>query len=418
MRGEAGESPIQAIILADQSFPAVLPVETGGQCFKIFRTENGSISGMVEKLLKDMGNRRTPPGSVVLIGSISHLADVGLSAYIEDLIEAERRIKTSLSRDVKVGPLPPTTLTGVAVPSVVRELFELMTWAVDYYPADVALEDTMKLAATIIRENGEGIQSYLEPRRLRLLSRDEAKYKLWHSGGSTPPLLIPVSVLALQQPDEKRLVKAMIEEIRSKLVVDLDPNPTFERGLGGQERPKQARDFLVIGSSNASKLSKALSQQGYSSCCIFNQNFWIDTASMEDIRPQVKEAIRDMDPSVIVFHCLDNSIYYSRTPDGSRTAPKKGQDGNFHVEGEVTVCSRDVLNEHLTALRPLLELVGKKRGIVISPQPRYVVTGCCSNPEHCSNRRLLDYEQQQQQSLDIIKRSIKDCLFCHGLRFI
>jgi hypothetical protein len=88
------------------------------------------------------------------------------------------------------------------------------------------------------------------------------------------------------------------------------------------------------------------------------------------------------------------------------------------VEGEVTVCSRDVLNEHLTALRPLLELVVKKRGIVISPLPRYIVTGCCSNPEHCSNRRLLDYEQQQQQSLDIIKRSIKDYLFCHGLRFI
>jgi hypothetical protein len=174
----------------------------------------------------------------------------------------------------------------------------------------------------------------------------------------------------------------------------------------------------VIGSSNASKLSKALSQQGYSRCCIFNQNFRIDTASVEDIRPQVKEAICDMDPSVIVFHCLDNSIYYSRTPDGSRKALKKGQDSNFHVEGEVTVCSRDVLNEHLTALRPLLELVGKKRGIVISPLPRYVVTGCCSNPEHCSNRRLLDYEQQQQQSLDIIKRSIKDYLFCHGLRFI
>jgi hypothetical protein len=140
---------------------------------------------------------------------------------------------------------------------------------------------------------------------------------------------------------------------------------------------------------------------------------------VEDIRPQVKEAIRDMDPSVIVFHCLDNSVYYSRTPDGSHTAPKKGPDGNFHVEGEVTVCSRDVLNKHLMALRPLLDLVGKRRGIVIWPLLRYVVTGCFSNPEHCSNRRLLDYEQQQQQSLDIIKkRSIKDFLFRHGLRLI
>jgi hypothetical protein len=186
IRGEAGESPIQAIILADQSFPAILPVESSSQCFKIFRIENGSISSMVDKLLKDVGNRRIPPGSIILIGSITHLADVGLSAYIEDMIEAERRIKASFSRDVKVGPLPPTTLTGLAVPSVIRELFEYMTWALDYFP-DVALEDSMQLAATIFRENGEGVQNYLEPRRLRLPSRDEAKFKLWHSGGSTPP---------------------------------------------------------------------------------------------------------------------------------------------------------------------------------------------------------------------------------------
>jgi hypothetical protein len=332
IRGEAGESPIQAIILADQSFPAILPVESSNQCFKIFRIENGSIGSMVDKLLKDVGNRRIPPGSIVLIGSISHLADVGLSAYIEDMIEAERRIKTSLSRDVKVGPLPPTTLTGLAVPSVIRELFEYMTWALDYFP-DVALEDTMQLAATIIRENGEGVQSYLEPRHLRLPSRDETKFKLWHSGGSTSPLPIPVSVIAMQQPEEERLVYKMIEEIRTKLAVDLDPNPTFERGLGGQERPKQARDFMVIGSSNASKLSVALSQQGYSSCVIFNQNFRINAASVEEMRPRVKEAIRDMDPSVIVFHCLDNSIFYARSPDGSRTAPKHGPDSLFHVEG-------------------------------------------------------------------------------------
>jgi hypothetical protein len=46
------------------------------------------------------------------------------------------------------------------------------------------------------------------------------------------------------------------------------------------------------------------------------------------------------------------------------------------------------------------------------------VTGCCSNPEHCSNRRLLDFEQQQKQSLEYLKKCIKDFLFCNGLRFI
>jgi hypothetical protein len=72
----------------------------------------------------------------------------------------------------------------------------------------------------------------------------------------------------------------------------------------------------------------------------------------------------------------------------------------------------------MAAMKPLLNLVGKKRGIVIAPLPRYIVAGCCSNPEHCSNRRLLDFEQQQKQSLELLKKNIKDFLFCNGLRFI
>jgi hypothetical protein len=55
--------------------------------------------------VKGYRQQEDPTCSIVLIGSISHLADVGLSAYIEDMIEAERKIKASLSRDVKVGHL-------------------------------------------------------------------------------------------------------------------------------------------------------------------------------------------------------------------------------------------------------------------------------------------------------------------------
>jgi hypothetical protein len=196
----------------------------------------------------------------------------------------------------------------------------------------------------------------------------------------------------------------MLEELRSKLAVNLDPSPSFERGLGGQVRPKQARDFLGIGSSNASKLSAALAEQGFSSCVVFQNNLRLHPQSVEEIIPRVREAIQEMDPSVIVFYFLDNSIFYSRSSDGSRMAPRKGDDGIFHIDGVVTIASSDVCREHMAVLKPLLNLVGKKRGIVIAPLPRYIVTGCCSNPEHCSNRRLLDFEQQQKQSLEYLKK--------------
>jgi hypothetical protein len=47
-RGEAGESPIQAVVLSDQNFPAILPVNTGDQCIKVLRIENGSVPALVE----------------------------------------------------------------------------------------------------------------------------------------------------------------------------------------------------------------------------------------------------------------------------------------------------------------------------------------------------------------------------------
>jgi hypothetical protein len=47
-----------------------------------------------------------------------------------------------------------------------------------------------------------------------------------------------------------------------------------------------------------------------------------------------------------------------------------------------------------------------------------VTAGCCSDPGHCSNRRFQDFEQQQQQQLDLVKKYMKDYLFYDGYRSI
>jgi hypothetical protein len=54
------------------------------------------------------------------------------------------------------------------------------------------------------------------------------------------------------------LIQQLISELRVKLALDLDPNPTFERGLGLQSRAKVRVNYLIIGSSHASKLRKVL----------------------------------------------------------------------------------------------------------------------------------------------------------------
>jgi hypothetical protein len=46
-----------------------------------------------------------------MIGSLSHLANVGLAAYIQDMIEAEKKLKNTYTREIKVSPLPPAINT-------------------------------------------------------------------------------------------------------------------------------------------------------------------------------------------------------------------------------------------------------------------------------------------------------------------
>jgi hypothetical protein len=128
-----GGGPMQAIILADQNFPAMMPVNTADQCLKIIRVENGSLKDTSDAFCSMVGQRRLPSGSIILALSVAHLACVGLEAYIEDHLEAERGLKKKFGRDTRVGLLPPLLLAGCNNQATVRALYELLAWAEDYF---------------------------------------------------------------------------------------------------------------------------------------------------------------------------------------------------------------------------------------------------------------------------------------------
>jgi hypothetical protein len=87
IRGEADSScSIQVVVLADQSFPPVLPSATNENCIKILLIENGSLDDLVKKFIRKIRNRRVSPGTTILLFSASHLGMVGTSAYAEDYL--------------------------------------------------------------------------------------------------------------------------------------------------------------------------------------------------------------------------------------------------------------------------------------------------------------------------------------------
>jgi hypothetical protein len=419
-RGEAGPAGApQAIILSDQNFSPQLPVTGQQQCLKVLRIEHSGLIELAEELMIRVGNRRVPQGSLILLSSITHLSNVGLSAYIADYLEATRILQERLGRETGIAALPPLLIGGCNNSVVVRELLEFVTWA-EHYDANNPgmMEDTFMLTKLMLHDSGEGKKKNLEMRRYRLPGRDGSN--IWYSGGvwNGTGDAIPEKIKPATQLQEEKIVRVLIEEIRSKLALDLDPSPTFERGLGLQTRTKQAVDFLIVGSNNASKLARALEERGFSTCLISEPNWRIERGSVDKLAKITRSAIEDMDPATVILQLLDNSTFFGRGRDGSRVAARKGDDSKYHIEGDVNIGSKETQIEHLKELKPLLELLDKRRAIIITPLPRYVIKACCENPEHCSNRRFLDFKQQMLDSLELMRKTCKDFLFYEGKKSI
>jgi hypothetical protein len=70
--------------------------------------------------------------------------------------------------------------------------------------------------------------------------------------------------------------------------------------------------------------------------------------------------------------------------DGTMAMPFK-VGGKFHLEGKVCVCGNTILTELIKKLKPVFDAISEIGGylLFLSPLPRYLFNGCCSDAEHC-----------------------------------
>jgi hypothetical protein len=414
-RGEAGPcGQNQAVILADQSVPAIWPAAGSEQCIKILRVENGALLDIADEFLVQLGNRRFPPGGIIMLFSYSHMSNVGLTAYIEDFFAAEKMIKDKLGRDTKVKPLPPMLMSGSCCVPSIRTLWELMGWTSSYFAGDEAyLEDSHNVARKILEETGSDAQTNIEVRRYRLPGKNGPQ--LWHStieeGKS-----IPSKIRRLTSGDEMKIATTIITELREKLALDLDPSPTFERGRGLQARPKRKVEYLVVGMSNASRLSNALAERGCDSALVHLKTWRIFDGTSEAMAKWIRDTIEETDPDTVVFQMWDASTFFAKAGDGSLNAPRRLQDGKLHMLGTVTVCSTDNQREQLSIIKPLLDAVGRRQAVFITPMPRFITAGCCSDKTHACQRDDPNYKSGIVHALEMQKRTAKDFLYSQGKR--
>jgi hypothetical protein len=146
--------------------------------------------------------------------------------------------------------------------------------------------------------------------------------RTWASGGEDAERL-PAAVRPMTGSTERSYITTMIGEIREKLALDLEPHPSLEKTMGSQSRPKRKVSFMVVGGSNAHRLTRALDEAGHSVCQVITTDWRISNDSCITMAATLNTAISNNDPGTVVLQLLDSSIYYVRGADGTRELPKK-----------------------------------------------------------------------------------------------
>jgi hypothetical protein len=256
-------------------------------------------------------------------------------------------------------------------------------------------------------DQGEGTVKYTDINKYVLPADNPRGKRIWTSGGEDSRAM-PCKIRPLTHNMEMKVVISLIEELRSKMALDLDTAPSFDRSLGSQTKPKKKSEFLLVGCCNSKEEAEVLRNRGRVVCTIFAKDWRVNRTSAASMANAIRKQIEDEDPATIILELLDNSLFYCKQEDRSRVIPKKGADDIYHIEGELLVCSRDVQAEQFNLLRPIFEAAESRRVIWTVPTPWYITGSCCDDSLHMLNRQDQYLRENISIQLDSLKKNMRD----------
>ena len=118
-------------------------------------------------------------------------------------------------------------------------------------------------------------------------------------------------------------------------------------------------------------------------------------------------------------YCIMSSLtYFISDPYRSDTKiavlPKRGEDGRYHIVGELVIAEWTALKKIFNLSVPLLRAAGSNHKVILSALPRYVQGRCCEDKLHLTNFGTKEYATEMGTSLAQIPTWLDD--MAHGKR--
>jgi len=397
-----------AIIVSDQNFVPTLSGKTS--CVPIIRLEDPSLKELFEICVEMLDRYSLPNGTLFLVGSTSHLFEMGSTIYSLDWIKMCRDFN-SRWRHVKVGPLPPV-LREPTPAATTKVLTEIWTWFTKMYGNSTSFPAAAweKVIKALSDNNDQNLdlatrENYRVALPLSLTCTALTAHKFTVS--SCLPYTPAISGEATDE-----LLHALLLQLSAKFGCNAHPGDILAREPAEQEGAMDIGNtengtVIVCGGSNCKRLATLLKERGVAVTDLTVPG-WTPTASNISKLQQDLVALDPAPNCILISDMLSNVTFCFEQLNGSLALPVKSG-GTYHLYGKVTVSSKDSVHNVLEKLLPVFKTVPGLK-ICLPPLPRYLHNPCCTTEGHCEELGDANYAQELLGKTMDLRKVLRDFL--------
>ena len=392
-------------VVCDQNFVSMWPGTDPNNCVWVVRVVNPSMHELTDFLFEIFDRKCPPDGSVILVGSVSHLARVGVSCYSREWTQVVHRFGRRWP-NVKVAPLVPL-LREDSPGGLSRELVLLATWLFKVYSDSlVGLRSCWHKLIQKCLERSVGHtplashEFFTIPLPAGIDPSSPDRPTSFYTNSSRPSLL-----RGLDKGSVDELLGSISEMVSRDFSVPVSASPVSASAVIGDGVQANIKRLVLVGASNLRAIVGMLQAEGYETVDLTVPGWCVSPENVSELLAKLKN-ISLSNNTAVVFDLFGNSCTRVAIFDGSTSLPNKSA-GGYHLKGEIVVCNDDIFDKLSDVVLPLFEMADSVPIVVFPPQPRYLFNGCCNDDTHCTNLKKEGFSESMLKTTIKLRTLLK-----------
>ena len=172
-------------------------------------------------------------------------------------------------------------------------------------------------------------------------------------------------MLPLVEPLERVLMESLISELNCKFNTGLDSNFSTSRDhletIEDEQPPAAKENIIAVGSSHLSRTVLSMRNFGNTIKSLANPSWRLTEENVQATAASLAEAVKNNPEATVVYQLFNSSVYFASSAPGELALPKRGEDGVYHVVGELSLADWSAFRKIFYVSIPLLRARGGKQ---------------------------------------------------------